>query len=74
MIDDTNKNTYYKFNLNDFIKKQYYLEDKVINYFGNNKLYDYSNSTTPINYLQTGYHKDAVVDKYCNFYIIHPMN
>ncbi|ARF10831.1 HrpA-like RNA helicase [Hokovirus HKV1] len=58
------------------IKKQYYYKNSnkvnIINYYGNNKHYDYINNIEPHKRFITGYQLDTINDKNCSFYIIHP--
>jgi hypothetical protein len=59
-------------NLNNQIKKQYLINGKIFDYYGDKKYYDYDNQKAPSDYYQSGYDYKTLYDKNGEFYIIHP--
>jgi len=80
LFDDSNDplNLLYtdKFNTfkhsNEDIEKIFIKSFKKLNYFGDNKMYDYEGNKQIVKFSITGYTIDSIQDKLCNFYIIHP--
>ncbi len=54
------------------LERQYQLNDKWIDYWGRINMYDYRSSKRPLDYYQTGYDMNAIVDIFAKFYIVHP--
>lgn len=65
-------NQIYKFGLGQMIKKQYFIGDRYIAYYGNENHYDYSNSISPPQFYFTGYEYSTLLDQDGKFYIVHP--
>lgn len=62
----------YMSGINTIIQEQYFIKGKFFSYKGNNKHYDYHNNTIPWMYYKTGMMSDSLMDKYGNFYLVHP--
>lgn len=55
------------------IKKQFYIDDKLVTYDGHDEHNDYTTYyDSPPQYYETGFKIDSVLDLYGEFYIVHP--
>lgn len=59
-------------NLGNILRSQYFIGNVYFNYFGNESMYDYSNSQNVPIYYQSGFDSDTLYDINGKFYIVHP--
>lgn len=71
ITSDTVKNMY-SCAVDEMIVEQYFDNDKLFSYYGNDTQYDYNNNVPPHTYYSTGFSKDTIFDIKGTFYIVHP--